>query len=135
MNASKHGGQAQVEEHDEEQHGPDLRARHLYHRFGEHNEHQAGTRSTLREEDGNQTSTHCICLYSITEHYYGYYSYIDESVPGQGTFEGRRTSVPTLQPHSAVCWSDIQPSVCNCPGLCSGLQSQSGWSEIRCCCR
>ena len=44
---SEHAGEAQAEEHDEEQHGPDLGARHLYHRLGEHNERQAGTRRTL----------------------------------------------------------------------------------------
>ena len=77
------------------------------------------------------------CLYSIAEHYYQNHLPIDRSVsvPGQGTFEVRRTSVPHLQPQWAAWCSDIQASVRSCPGSCSGLRSPSGWSELRCCCR
>lgn len=36
----KHGGQTQTEQHDEEEHGPHLRTRHLRHRLREHDERQ-----------------------------------------------------------------------------------------------
>ena len=43
----KHGGEAQTEEHDEEEGGPELGAWHLYHRLGEHDEGQPCSRGTL----------------------------------------------------------------------------------------
>ena len=43
LDGAKHGGKAQAEEHDEEQHSPDLRAWHLYHSLSEHNKCQAST--------------------------------------------------------------------------------------------
>ena len=56
-----------------------------------------------------------------------------QSVPGQGMFGGHRASGSAGPPPPAVCCSDIQASVRSCPGSCSGLQSQSGRSEPRCC--
>ena len=57
-----------------------------------------------------------------------------QSVPGQGMFEGHRASGSAGPPHLAMCCSDNPGSVGSCPGSCSGLQSQSDWSEPRCCC-
>jgi len=47
LHVAEHGGEAQAEEHGEEQHGPYLRARHLHHRLAEHDERQAGARCAL----------------------------------------------------------------------------------------
>lgn len=38
LQTSKHGGQTQAEQHDEEEHRPHLRAWHVDHGFGEHDE-------------------------------------------------------------------------------------------------
>lgn len=53
FHVAKHGGQAQREEHDEEQYGPHLRAWHLYDCFSECDKSQACPwRSLSEQEDG-----------------------------------------------------------------------------------
>lgn len=42
LHITKHGGETQSEEHDEEQYGPHLRGWHLYDRFSECDKSQAG---------------------------------------------------------------------------------------------
>lgn len=56
LQISKHGGQAQAEEHYKEQHGPYLRAWHFYHRLSEHNEGQSSSRCALQV--GSETISH-----------------------------------------------------------------------------